>query len=479
MSEDFDQDQHELLDAWVTTTPDTDASGFIHLDIAIALRGNLPTPAFAWPAQYVKKLAPEGGSALVSFVDGMLKIMYFRGLDEAERFEQGDSVEPSDSVEVSQLADHANSIDDIVRFLVTNVRKLVVIPDYRESYSSIVSHELPLLLFTAASPLAIQAAYSLLTRPVDSAKAQDLPLPRTDLVFFGSPAYEAEIAADRISKTARKCMQVEVTWSGYALRRMDSHAPYEDVDLHVGASYQLADFIDDLVRHQDEIASERNDNFQSTSEFVKLLKQAGEPESDVPADSSGSRYPESDPIEIESFEPGTPSDGEDPLERDLKVTLDRDELIALSQPLDLPSEREANSDQADSGSPSKPKSASGEPAPGVLLPLFPELKPITQRLPIDPAIECGIDASNRLHLLAGERQLRSLQSAALEVRRWKDLVVGSLQLQPFEQGGLQLDLLVNDPADSSDLQGTGLNLYWIDGADRLIALNNEDTARGH
>lgn len=486
MSEDFDKDQHELLDAWVTTPTSTDtdlenprrSSTPQPIDIAIALRGNLPKPAFAWPSQYVKKLAPEGGSALVSLVDGMLKIMYFPGSDQPDSA----GLEPEDRIESGLLSDHAESLDDVIGFLVTHVRNLVIIPDYRESYSSIIAHELPLLLFTAADPLAIEAAYSLLTRPVDSASALQLPMPQVDLVFFGSPAYEAEIAADRISKTARKCMQIDVAWKGYALRRMDPHVNYEDVDVHVGSPYGVADFIKHVERQQGAA-----DEFLSTSKLVDLLEQSSNPdrtESSKAEAFASNRYPQHDPVEIEPSGPDIADGRGMGAEQDLEITISKDERAMLEELVELPSETrtsEAIPGKPDPGRATDSEPSSGESGRGVLLQLFPDLRPLTQRIPIDPDIECGLDEANRLHLLAGEGSLRELQSAALEIRRWEDMVVGSLELMPFDQGGLQLDLVVNDPAGNSDLHGTGLNLHYLlpvpDGARRVVALNNERTAR--
>ena len=474
MSEDFDKDQHELLDAWVTAPISTHSDhddfrqpiGARPLDIAIALRGNLPKPAFAWPAQYVKKLAPEGGSALVSLVDGMLKVMYFPGSNEADSAH----MQPEDSINTDLLSDQADSVAGIIEFLANNVQNLVIIPDYRESYSSIIAHELPLLLFTAADSFAIEAAYTLLTRPVDSAKARDLPMPRVDLVFFGSPAYEAEIAAGNIIDAARACMDIDVAWHGFALRRMDPHELYEDVDVHVGSSFGVAEFIDAVKRHRG-----ADEMFTSTSERVEQLKQSRKPDQtdagglEKPADK---RYPEHDPVEIEPAGSMSTDDRGETVAEEPRVTITKDERAMLNEFSEFPGEPA-------SGAPVEPKPQAAEPDRGRLLQLFPHLRPVTQHIPIDPAIECGLDQANRLHLLASEQGLRELRSAALEIKRWEDMVVGSLKLPSLDEGGLQLDLVVTDPASSSDLHGMGINLYWIDGTGRVVALNNERTARGH
>ncbi len=459
MSEDFDKDLHELLDAWVpapTSTdsvPDDSSQPIVArpLDIAIALRGNLPMAAFAWPAQYVKKLAPEGGSALVSFVDGVLKVMYFQGSDESDSAH----MQPENSINTDLLSDQADSIDGIIEFLANNVRNLVIIPDYRESYSSIIAHELPLLLFSGADQAAVEAAYLLLTRPVDSAKARDLSMPRVELVFFGSPAHEAEIAAGNIIDTARACMDIDVAWHGFALRRMDPHEHYEDVDLHVGSSYGVAEFIDAFKRHR-----EVSEKCTPTSEPVKRTEQSSGPDTSGRERFADKRYPEHDPVTVR-------------VTKAEQVSLQMPELFGEHGPPASPP------GEPPSGSPVEPKPSTAEPDRGGLLQLFPHLRPVTQHIPIDPAIERGLDQDNRLHLLASEERLRELRSSALEIKRWEDMVVGSLKLLPFDEGGLQLDLLVTDPGLSSDLHGTGVNLYWIDGAGRMVALNNERTARGH
>lgn len=453
------QDASELVGLWntdpsptVRTAEPVNRGRNRRVDIVVALRANLPIPAFSWPVQYVSKLDIERGAALVQLGRGTLGVRWFPPREE-DAFE-------TDRFQAS-LHDHADSPESALAFLAENTRRIVVIPDHQESFTSIVSQQIPLLLFTATDPFAVESAYALLTRPVDAAETLDLGMPPVELVFFGASPHEADVAATRICTTAQDCMGIDVAYDGWALRRVDELRAHEDVEIAVPEDFALSEFIAGV---RVETSTERT---TASQEFLRRLER----EAGVQLETAGDDDEPADIPESEaSFDAVEPPIGMEP---ELEPKVEPRERAELEAPL-YPEPEDA------------PPTISDEPvrnAGSSLRPLFPGFLPVERSLPIDPDVETALDGEGCLHLIASEDRLRALRGAAVELGRWESLLVDVLELRPFSEGGLQLDLVVEDPAASSDLHGTGINLHYLlpvpDGARRLVPLNNERTARGH
>ena len=112
--------------------------------------------------------------------------------------------------------------------------------------------------------------------------------------------------------------------------------------------------------------------------------------------------------------------------------------------------------------------------------LIPGLTLIDLPCPVHQRIELALDEDHHLHLVAHESSLRSLRSAEAWAITNRTLLEAVLPgLAPFEDRGIRLDLLVEDAAEASDLQKTGLLLHLLVGAGeqrQTLALNNHRSA---
>jgi hypothetical protein len=463
-----------LESAGRSTEPLIDASN----DVDIVMRGNLPLAGFIWPPQYVKRLALEGGtSALVEMDEGTCKLMVFFS-------------DPEDPA-LHTLPPVLATIDEAVDWLAANVRHLVVVPGHTESIDSYIGLEEHLILFTGADDPAVVAAYKLLARAVDSSKEVECRKPRTRLVFFGAQLDKARSAADRIERTAKRFMGAKVRWNDFCLQRVSDLHPFAGHDVPVPGGFGTRELVEQFRAARKEFIDGMNSGRADRWNDEQTSTADGHLEAPAPIEptppESAPRYPAVTEVDIDISKPEHPAatiEPDDRDERELEQIFVEDERIRAEEAKGLSDSEDAfhaPPEPTDHEPRPEPKAAAPA-APGVLLRLFPELRPVPVPLSIDPRIEAAVDAAGRLHLLASEEQLRLLRIAESSVRRNEPLIARAIETPAFDSGGLQLDVVVRDAAGNSDLHGSGLNLYLLlpapIGGRHVMPLNNEHTARG-
>jgi hypothetical protein len=118
--------------------------------------------------------------------------------------------------------------------------------------------------------------------------------------------------------------------------------------------------------------------------------------------------------------------------------------------------------------------------PATMLVFFPELVGVRVRASTAPAVELGVDASGRLHLLSSDPTTRDLRLArSWCASNWALLTSAVVDLRQVRQPVIVDHLVVQDARQAVSLHGAGLLLHaLVDGAGqrRRIDLNDEQSA---
>lgn len=433
-----------------TKEPDHALAG-VHAQLI--LMGNLPTLATIWLEQYAEQIARQvGPTALLRLEDGECSIAILGG-------------HGSDAQDLELPTEFSGRIGDVVSWLVNHVERVLVVPreHHATDHKALLETRRQILILTGSDDAALVQAYRMMKSLVETAKTNEVPPPRAGLVLVGEkPEYAQRIGAC-IADTAMRFLGIGLGIE--SLPAADASHCLCRHQVSVGPTFgvrELLDLLDRTPRALSETPTveampEVAADVDSEPELVEMPAVDDEPEFEVVNEQL---EVDLDAVEAECEESSSLNVIDDEEFAELEAAFDSREDL-MPPPMAMGTELLS---------------------PDSLLAFFPELQPLDFECPVGSDIWLAYDPTdNVLHLVTTEEQLRSLNVARSWAMRNESILRAVLPgVRSFMEGGLQVDLVVQDAAASSDLHGTGIRLYWlmdehIDGP-QIVPLNTEKTA---
>ncbi|MEE2682228.1 MAG: hypothetical protein VX641_07655 [Planctomycetota bacterium] len=479
----IDRDRRSHPRASTSTDDDsTQASKIPPLGLELLFLGNLPHWAKLWAPEYARRVAAEDGPvALVQLGYKTCTVQVFGGCAGTTDLPEGSS----------------DRIQDIVNWLALHVNRVLIEPRALDDDETILETELPVTIMTGADEAAKIEAYRRSKELVEVARAAELPAPRMGIVVAGTRESEARMIAARIGETAERFLKfalplIQVIPSMGPDSTGSSAGDWHDVE--VGQTYGTERFVAELRRASLDrtCGSSEEPGDLPEAEAIELAAGTADDLLDSRGDVTESA-PGLDPLSgvLESLAE-VPVAGPDAreleaLQDERRALEERFEPVAASEaarptePQPVPAEATTRVLEDEGGlGPDVERSEEAFDSRGCLANLIPGLTVIDLPCPVDQRIELALDEDHHLHLVAHESSFRSLRAAEAWAITNRSLLEAVLPgLAPFEQRGVRLDLLVEDAAEASDLQKTGLFLHLleeVDGRPRTLALNNRRSA---
>ena len=467
------------------------------LVLQILLPCHLPMKAAFWLPELARKAAAEHGPvALVQLGSKTCSVQIFGG--------------SAGSIDLPKEATHR--IGDIASWIAQHAARVLIVPRSLDDDETILETELPIIIMTGHQKMAMVGAYGRAKELAKASRLAELSTPQLGLAIAGTKEDEARVIAAQIRDTASRFLGFTLSLEHVlpAMGPDPSGASAGDChDVSVGPTYDTERLVAGLRR-----AALDRGSVASQVQAKPLDPEPIEPSStpvlteDILTkleDSSGEvGTPE---VLTEILEPLPPASVFEPVGTEQQD--DHDERLALEAR--FKEAATANSESLLNRAPisefkpefeSEPEpiaqpSGAGQPSVSTLVledgiqpsgsectrysNLIPGLELIDLECPVDHRIELALDGARRLHLVALESSLRNLRAAEAWATGNHSILHAAIPggLAPFEHRGIRFDVLVEDAANSSDLQKTGLFLHLLEGDPenrRTRALNNEQSA---
>ena len=429
----------------------------------LVLMGNLPSRAGIWPEQYAEQIARQvGPTALIRLEEGECSIVVLGG--------HGNDVDP-----LEMPPEFSGRIGDVVTWLVHHVERVLIMPsqDHAEDYESLLETRRQILLLSGADDAALVQAYRIVKGLVDTARATEVPPPRAGLILVGVESSDVERIGARLSGTVMRFLEIGLPVEG--LGKVDRRNCCCDERVAVGPTFGVRELLDLLDRtpkqNFEAIQAENVDAPSSEPEHVPVPQELLEVEVELEGEHEQAHGDTCIPEAV--FIPRQQEEYDDEALVPLNV-IDDEDFEQLEAAFDVNPELM----QGPQSMHVEPGDAQQDP----LLAYFPALRPLDFECPVGTGVSLAYEQMTaRLHLIATEEDLRSLNVARSWALRNESILRAVLPgLAAFSEGGLQLDLVVSDPAAASDLHGTGFRLYWLmteeSGATRVVPFNTDETA---
>lgn len=404
----------------------------------LVLLGNLPVRASIWLEQYANQHAVTSGrTALFRLGEGACSISILGGA-------VGSSEEA-----LQPPSEFAGRIGDLVAWLVSHVENFLVVPPDHEvdCIDTLLSAGREILILTGSDDAALVQAYRLVKQFVTHAREHDVDPPGAGLVIVGKEPSEARKVGDRISDTAQRFLGIDLPIKDI-LQKADGVQCVARMEINVGPTFGVRELLALLERTPREVRSEEPVREAMEDGRVSLH--------DAPELGGGAAFEQEEILVEEEVD-------------SMLQVIDEDELVELEAAFD---------EEMESTQPEPVIETADEPVIAhSILDHFPALEAIEFECPVDERIALAVDPDlGRFHLVMDEAVMRSLGIARSWAMRHESLLRAAIKgLQPFHEGGLQVDLLVRDAQATSDLHGTGVHLHLLHGS-TVIPLNNDKTA---
>ena len=378
---------------------------------SILIPCNLPVHAGLWLGQYANLLASE---------EGPLAIIRLSGNNmETQVFGDGITLP-------SLLETESDSLFEVVSWLVSTVKRVLIVPSPIDRDVDLLASGLPLQLVTGTDSAAVVGTYQRAKGLCMASQNLHQRSPTIGLVMVGAKPAISQKASANIVKCAGRFLESEITLDAI-VHRMDVLGPQESISIKRDSAYQVADLVA-AIRRSASMPEEptvetpthiEDDVLQviDSEEYAELESVFDQADEEVDA------RREDDIVEHanDSHEPASPV-AEDVVEDEYTL----DEQLRPRDEFGVPSD---------------------------LLAFLPDLRPIPihdfENM-IVSGVAYGVDSDQRLHLvclggnvtdLTVAEHLISLRSnistlnAALEQE-------GLGRLAPFSDNGLQRDVLL-------------------------------------
>ena len=471
------------------------------LSMELLFLGNLPVYAPNWGHEYTRQVAAEEGPvALIRLSYKSCSVQIFGG--------RAGSIDLPDGF--------SKQMGEIAAWISDHVNRVLIMPRQLDDDELILETELPITIISGGDDVAKIEAYRRSKQFVEVARSQELPFPQAALVIAGTRESDAQVFASRIHETTTRFLDLKLP-----LKRIiptigsdPSGASAGAVhDVSVGPDYDTLHLIADLQRATRALASEVVDD---PSESLEL--KPTEPAPVAPTAEASEQV-------FSSILNGEFDDDEAVSDREVREILDPSSPVQVSDPVELEPQEHSEQKQLEQDLQSieasfdndaavvsepilepepEPQSAAyaaavAEPLTTTLVvedeaetpdsrgmrysSLIPGLTPMNFECLDEPSIELAFDDSRRLHLVALESSVSKLRNAenwAIRYRTYLNALAPD-GLAPFGDHGLVSNLLVEDAANASVHQKTGILLHLLEGAPdnrRTRPLNNEQSAFG-
>jgi len=459
--------------------------------IAVAVAGHLPVSAGLWLSQLADRLARDHGpTGLVRFVAGQVHIEVFRA---GTGHDVGDPLD----------------LHDALRAGVALADRWIVVPEASVSSADVLRAAGDgLMLLTGADEAAVVAAYRLMKDLAEEAMVADRPLPPISVGVLGAGDVAVASAMMKLHRTADAFLSVDLPLA-ITMPRMEPLESSLRIMLPAPRTVAFED-VPELLRR---LVAERGAAPTSAWPFAAAPdagRDATEPEQASPRDEpdeldapdalDAADPPEASPLEPHAADPPeietlpTPpvADASRPAEGAIPaVDAERPEATAeiRSNPEALrrlvagrsgPWESMGSADAPEQDGPVEP--AKLDPLPATaggsevvpleatldaaedhepLLARFDELTPLPVVCPYHPAVELGVDASGRLHLVASHRRIAEVEATAAWVGDHASLL--RLACPGVDASGTDaiVDLVTERPSEVIALQRSRIRLHLV------------------